>query len=94
LGHEREFTIAPSRHSYPGRALLPPDTALCPDCRREFFDPTNPRYLYPFISCTNCGPRLSIITELPYDRPRTTMAAFPMCTPCEREYTDPTDRRY
>lgn len=94
LGHEREFTIVSSRHSYPGRALLPPDTALCPDCRREFFDPTNPRYLYPFISCTNCGPRLSIITELPYDRPRTTMAAFPMCTPCEREYTDPTDRRY
>ena len=94
LGHEREFTIVPSRHSYSGRALLPPDTALCPDCRREFFDPTNPRYLYPFISCTNCGPRLSIITELPYDRPRTTMAAFPMCTPCEREYTDPTDRRY
>ncbi len=94
LGHEREFTIVPSRHSYSGRALLPPDTALCPDCRREFFDPTNPRYLYPFISCTNCGPRLSIITELPYDRPRTTMAAFPMCTPCEREYTDPADRRY
>lgn len=94
LGHEHEFTIVPSRHSYPGRALLPPDTALCPDCRREFFDPTNPRYLYPFISCTNCGPRLSIITELPYDRPRTTMAAFPMCTPCEREYTDPADRRY
>ncbi|MDK7110439.1 MULTISPECIES: carbamoyltransferase HypF [Corynebacterium] len=94
LGREREFTIVRSRHSYSGRALLPPDTALCPDCRREFFDPTNPRYLYPFISCTNCGPRLSIITELPYDRPHTTMAAFPMCTPCEREYTDPTDRRY
>lgn len=94
LGHEREFVIVPSRHNDSGRALLPPDTALCPDCRREFFDPANPRYLYPFISCTNCGPRLSIITELPYDRPRTTMAAFPMCAPCEREYTDPTDRRY
>lgn len=94
LGTECEFAIVPSRHNDTGRALLPPDTALCPDCRREFSDPTNPRYLYPFISCTNCGPRLSIITELPYDRPRTTMVAFPMCTPCEREYTDSTDRRY
>lgn len=94
LGTEHEFVIVPSRQSDTGRALLPPDTTLCPDCRREFFDPANPRYLYPFISCTNCGPRLSIITELPYDRPRTTMAEFPMCTPCKREYTDPTDRRY
>lgn len=94
LGSEESFVIVPSRRSDAGRALLPPDTALCPDCRREFFDSANPRYLYPFISCTNCGPRLSIITELPYDRPRTTMAVFPMCKPCEREYTDPTDRRY
>ncbi|MDO5030179.1 MAG: carbamoyltransferase HypF [Corynebacterium sp.] len=94
LGSEESFVIVPSRRSDAGRALLPPDTALCPDCRREFFDSTNSRYLYPFISCTNCGPRLSIITELPYDRPRTTMAVFPMCEPCEREYTDPTDRRY
>lgn len=94
LGSEESFVIVPSRHNDAGRALLPPDTALCPDCRREFFDPANPRYLYPFISCTNCGPRLSIITELPYDRPRTTMAVFPMCAPCEREYTDPADRRY
>ena len=88
------FEIVPSRHSDSGRALLPPDTALCPDCRREFFDPADRRYLYPFISCTNCGPRLSIITELPYDRPRTTMRDFPMCTPCETEYTAPADRRF
>lgn len=94
LGAETEFRIVSSRHAAEGRALIPPDTALCEDCRREFYDPTNPRYLYPFISCTNCGPRLSIITELPYDRPRTTMAAFPMCAPCEREYTDPADRRF
>lgn len=91
---ETDFTIIASRHSDSGRSLLPPDTAVCPDCRREFLDPTNPRYLYPFISCTNCGPRLSIIRELPYDRPRTTMADFPMCAPCSHEYSDPTDRRY
>lgn len=91
---ETSFSIVPSRHSDSGRALLPPDTALCPDCRREFFDPADRRYLYPFISCTNCGPRLSIITELPYDRPRTTMRDFPMCTPCETEYTAPADRRF
>nr|WP_240393854.1 carbamoyltransferase HypF [Corynebacterium lactis] len=62
--------------------------------RREFFDPADRRYLYPFISCTNCGPRLSIIEELPYDRPRTTMRVFPMCAPCESEYTEPADRRF
>ena len=67
---------------------------MCEDCRREFHDPTNRRYHYPFITCTNCGPRLTIIRDLPYDRPRTTMVDFPMCPACNHEYTDPADRRY
>ena len=71
-----------------------PDLALCDDCRRELLDPTNRRHEYPFINCTNCGPRYSILLELPYDRPHTTMRAFAMCPECSREYHDPADRRY
>ncbi|MRJ06040.1 MAG: carbamoyltransferase HypF [Epsilonproteobacteria bacterium] len=82
--------------SQPGEsgAMIPPDTAICPDCRRELLDSTNRRYLYPFINCTNCGPRWSILYNLPYDRSQTSMAPFEMCPRCRKEYTDPSDRRY
>ncbi len=66
-----------------------PDVALCPDCERELLDPNDRRYLYSFINCTNCGPRFTIIKDLPYDRPATTMADFPMCDACRAEYEDP-----
>ena len=71
-----------------------PDIALCDDCCNELFDPHNRRYRYAFINCTNCGPRFSILTALPYDRPNTTMRSFTMCPACQREYDDPADRRF
>jgi hydrogenase maturation protein HypF len=70
------------------------DTAICADCERELFDPRDRRYLYPFINCTNCGPRFTIIKDIPYDRPATTMAEFALCESCCAEYTNPLDRRF
>ena len=77
-----------------GEIYISPDIATCPECRRELFDPKNRRYLHPFINCTQCGPRLTILDELPYDRARTSMKEFPMCPECAREYVDPGSRRY
>ena len=88
------FDIRPSLESGSPSALVLPDIALCDDCLRELLDPADRRYRYPFINCTNCGPRFSIIERLPYDRPNTTMKAFEMCGECRREYEDPMDRRF
>lgn len=90
---EENFKIIESSNGS-GSTLVSPDCDVCPDCLRELFDPADRRYGYPFINCTNCGPRYSIITATPYDRPNTTMAAFPLCPDCEREYHDPADRRF
>ncbi|MCX4744053.1 carbamoyltransferase HypF [Kitasatospora sp. NBC_01287] len=88
------FTIRESVHDGPKVTVVPADSHVCADCLGELRDPADRRYRYPFINCTNCGPRYSIVRELPYDRATTTMAAFTMCAPCEREYRDPLDRRY
>jgi hydrogenase maturation protein HypF len=88
------FRIQPSIAARDGRVVIVPDIATCDDCLAELFDPADRRYRYPFINCTNCGPRLTIIQGVPYDRHRTTMASFALCTECFREYEDPTDRRF
>ena len=87
------FAIAASRAGSPA-TLIAPDAATCDDCLRELFDPADRRYRYPFINCTNCGPRFTIVRRVPYDRPNTTMAAFEMCAACRSEYEDPADRRF
>ncbi|MFH1662587.1 MAG: carbamoyltransferase HypF [Chloroflexota bacterium] len=88
------FSIKTSR-SYEGRyQLISPDIATCPQCLAEIMGPADRRYRYPFTNCTNCGPRFTIIKDIPYDRPRTTMAEFKMCPQCRREYDDPSDRRF
>lgn len=92
-GLER-FSIVPSAEPAASRQPVSPDVALCDDCAREFADPTNRRYRYAFITCTNCGPRHSVIESMPYDRERTSMRAFTQCPECRREYESIDDRRY
>ena len=91
---ESSFRIVASHHATTGTALVSPDLCICDDCLRELHDPADRRYGYPFINCTNCGPRFTIIERTPYDRPNTTMRPFEMCAACRSEYDDPTDRRF
>ncbi|GHI85434.1 carbamoyltransferase HypF [Streptomyces xanthophaeus] len=88
------FTIVASRTGGLARTLVSPDVATCADCLAELTDPADRRHRHPFITCTHCGPRFTIVTGLPYDRAHTTMARFPMCADCAREYADPADRRF
>jgi hydrogenase maturation protein HypF len=91
---ERTFRIVESRPGVAVQTFVPPDIAVCDACLRELFDPFDRRYRYPFINCTNCGPRFTITVRLPYDRPNTTMRDFPLCDACAAEYHDPADRRF
>jgi hydrogenase maturation protein HypF len=94
LVHSNDFVIRPSLVRMERSALISPDTATCPDCLKELRDPTDRRFAYPFINCTNCGPRYTIIKDIPYDRPWTTMAPFVMCPRCSEEFHDPLNRRF
>ena len=88
------FRIVASHHAATGTALVSPDLRTCDQCLAELHDPDDRRHNYPFINCTNCGPRFTIIERTPYDRPETTMRPFRMCAPCQAEYDDPTNRRF
>ncbi len=91
---ETTFRIVSSRLDAPPKALISPDVAVCGDCLREMMNPRDRRFRYPFINCTNCGPRFTIIRDIPYDRARTSMASFQMCAACQAEYDDPANRRF
>src|SRR5512135_1853332 len=91
---DRRFEIVASHGQESVRTLISPDVAICADCLRELFDPADRRYKYPFINCTNCGPRFTIIRDIPYHRPSTTMRDFPLCPDCQAEYRNPLDRRF
>lgn len=90
----KTFWIEKSRVTHKKITFIPPDTNLCEECLKEFFDPADRRYHYPFIVCTHCGPRFSIVKDIPYDRHNTSMAQFIMCSKCEEEYKDPLNRRF
>ncbi len=92
--HFNSFKIVPSRKEEKREAFIPPDIATCGDCIKELLDKRDRRFRYPFINCTNCGPRYTIIKDIPYDRPATTMNKFVMCDSCENEYLDPLNRRF
>jgi len=89
-----EFAIVKSKGQAKRSTLISPDVSVCDDCRGEMLAPDDRRYHYPFINCTNCGPRYTIIDDIPYDRPKTSMRHFKMCPPCQAEYDDPTNRRF
>jgi hydrogenase maturation protein HypF len=91
---DRDFRIVATQRGAPIRTLISPDVSICSDCLRELFDPQDRRYRYPFINCTNCGPRFTIVRDIPYDRPYTSMAGFRMCPACQAEYDDPLNRRF
>lgn len=94
LVEEAGFRIASTLGGASARTLISPDVALCEDCLHEMRDPRDRRFRYPFINCTNCGPRFTIVREIPYDRERTSMAEFRMCAACQKEYDDPSSRRF
>src|SRR5262249_10348757 len=93
-GGDTRLVIAPSHRGLERHAFVSPDVATCVDCLRELCEPADRRYRYALTNCTNCGPRFTIIQDVPYDRAITTMASFPMCQDCARQYHDPTDRRF
>ena len=89
-----DFQILSSEANQAADIYIPPDYFTCPDCLSDLNDPKNSRYGYPFINCTQCGPRYTLIASLPYDRPQTSMAGFPLCDACLQEYQNPLDRRF
>jgi hydrogenase maturation protein HypF len=91
---QSQFQIQKSKAFQQKNTLISPDISTCDDCKSEFLNPNDRRFLYPFINCTNCGPRYTIIFDIPYDRPKTSMSTFKMCKYCQKEYDDPLNRRF